>query len=309
MTPPSEQHGLLIVDKSRGPTSHDVVGVARRALGTREIGHTGTLDPMATGVLVLVIGEATKLVNALSATTKSYQATIALGSSTTTLDAEGEVDGSAPLPELTEAAVVAAASRFLGATEQRAPAVSAIKVEGRSLYKRARSGEVFEPPLRQVRLDTITLRALRGSELDLELTCGAGFYVRALARDLAAALGTLGHLTSLRRTRNGAFGLERAVSFEQLLRARDDREERAVVAASVLPLAQVCHGLPHIVLDDAGVLHARHGRAISLEHVLSTSGTSVEGQPLIAFDSLGVPVALVSSSLDGVRVVRGFRGL
>jgi tRNA pseudouridine55 synthase len=304
-------HGLLIVDKAAGPTSHDVVGVARRALETREIGHTGTLDPMATGVLVLAIGEATKLVNALTASSKSYEATVQLGRSTSTLDAEGEVDGSAAVPALDLAHITEVASAFLGETEQRAPAVSAIKVAGKSLYKRARKGELFETPLRRVRLDSVVVNAVREGEIDLTLTCGSGFYVRALARDLALALGTLGHLSRLRRTHNGPFGLERAVTFDQLRAGRDDATARAALRGRVLPLADVCRGLPHGWLDAAGVLQARHGRPIAPSQFRDAldgrSGPSAG--PLIALDDGGLPIALVERSGDGLRVLRGFRPL
>jgi len=313
MTESSESHGVLVVDKCSGPTSHDIVGVARRALGTREIGHTGTLDPMATGVLVLVVGEATKLVNALTASSKSYDATIKLGSSTSTLDALGQPDGSAPVPAFTHAEVAQLAARFLGEIEQRAPVVSAIKVDGKSLYKRARKGEQFEAPLRRVRLDAIQIDAVRADEIDLSLSCGSGFYVRALARDLAQSLSTLGHLTRLRRTRNGAYELARAVTFDELRAAREDGVLRAQVRSMLVPLATVCRGLPHVTLDEVGVLHARHGRAIPADHVSATGGASApSAQPagtLVAFDGAGAPVALVEPSVDGLRVVRGFRAL
>jgi tRNA pseudouridine55 synthase len=311
MTESSEPHGVLIVDKCAGPTSHDVVGVARRALGTRAIGHTGTLDPMATGVLVLVVGEATKLVNALAATSKAYDATLKLGSSTTTLDALGEVDAEAAVPPFTQQEAAVVATRFLGEIDQRAPAVSAIKVDGKSLYKRARKGEVFEPPLRRVRLDAIEIAAARADEIDLSLSCGSGFYVRALARDLAVALGTLGHLTRLRRTRNGVYSLAGSVSFDELKSARDDHALRARIRSALIPLATVCRGLPHVLLDEAGVLHARCGRAIASEHVSPSDlrQAADAGQTLVAFDASGAPVALVERSVDGLRVVRGFRAI
>lgn len=312
MTTSAEPHGVLVVDKARGPTSHDVVGVARRALGTRAIGHTGTLDPMATGVLVLAIGEATKLVNMLGATSKHYETTIKLGESRTTLDAEGELDGEAPVPSLTREQVSEAAQRFVGERAQRAPAVSAIKVAGQSLYKRARKGEAFETPLRTVRLDAVEVQAVRGDEIELSLCSGPGFYVRAFARDLAAELGTLGHLTQLRRSHNGAFDLTRAVSFDALLRARDDEPTRALVRAQIVPFAEVCRSLAHVVLDAEGVVHARHGRAIAMAHVVGDATplrSGMDGAPLVALDEEGTPIALLAPSQDGQRlaVARGFR--
>jgi tRNA pseudouridine55 synthase len=215
-SPKVELSGALIVDKSLGPTSHDVVAVARRALGTRAIGHTGTLDPTASGVLVLVIGEATKLVNLLGAGDKRYEATMLLGAETNTLDAGGEVTASAPVPQLTLQQLRELARPFAGEIEQRAPLVSAIKVDGRRLHKRARAGEMIEAPLRRVRIDALELEALDGNSVRLNVRCGRGFYVRALARDLAASWGTLGHLTALRRSHNAGFSVDDAVGFEAL---------------------------------------------------------------------------------------------
>ena len=300
-------HGLLIVDKAEGPTSHDVVGIARRALGTRAVGHTGTLDPMATGVLVLAVGEATKLVSALGASSKSYEATVALGRSTTTLDAQGDVDATAEVPALTHDAVREAAQRFLGEIVQRAPRVSAIKVDGKSLHKRARKGEVFEAPLRNVRLDAISVVDVRSAEIDLVLTCGSGFYVRSLARDLAAALGTVGHLSRLRRTHNGGFSAAEAVSFEALRAARSDEGLRPALRTRLRPLVEVCRQLPHALLDEEGAQHARHGRVIAMTHVREQAACSSLTTALVAFDPAGTPLALVERSGDQLRVVRGFR--
>jgi len=303
-------HGVLVVDKSRGPTSHDVVNVARRALSTRAVGHTGTLDPMATGVLVLVIGEATKLVTSLGALQKRYEATVRLGASTISLDAESAIDETRDIPPLSGADVERAAQSFLGEIDQRAPNVSAIKVDGKSLYKRVRSGEVVEAPTRRVRLDAVVVRARREGEIDVALSTGPGFYVRSFARDFALALGTLGHLTALRRTQNGAYDLAQSVTFEQLKAARDDAAVRAEVHARVLPLAAVCRSLPHLTLDAEGAVHARCGRAIPLPHVLSCSDAERakdDGSTLVAFDEGGVPLALVERLPDQLRVVRGFR--
>lgn len=299
----TEPHGLLIVDKAVGPTSHDVVGIARRALQTRAIGHTGTLDPMATGVLVLAIGEATKLVNLLAASTKAYEATIALGRSTTTLDAQGVEDGSAPVPPFTREDVVAAAERFLGEIDQRAPKVSAIKVEGKSLYARARKGEEFEPPLRRVRLDAVEVDVVEQATIALRLRCGSGFYVRSFARDLAHALGTLGHLTALRRTHNGPFTLARAVPFEALRAASRDAALRASLRERLLPLKDVCLGLPHVRVDDDGVRHARHGRPIPIANLLGEAEHGVQ----LALDGEERPVAIVEREAEQLRVLRGFR--
>jgi tRNA pseudouridine55 synthase len=254
---------------------------------------------------VLVIGEATKLVSSLSALEKRYAATLTLGRSTTTLDAQGEVDAVAPVPMLTRGDAARTAEAFLGEIDQRAPIVSAIKVDGQSLYKRARKGQVVEAPLRRVRLDGVSIEAVRGGEIDFELACGSGFYVRSFARDLAARLGTVGHLSMLRRTQNGAFDLAQAVSFEALRAARADEALRPALAARVRPLAEVCRSLPHVVLDEQGALHARCGRRIPRIHASSAA----ELPSLVAFDPAGVPVALVAPEPEQLRVLRGFRAL
>jgi tRNA pseudouridine55 synthase len=301
----SDVHGVLVVDKAIGPTSHDVVNVARRVLQTKEIGHTGTLDPMATGVLVLVVGEATKLVNSLSALSKGYTATLKLGSSTTTLDAQGEVDQTAPVPAFSREQVERLARTFLGEIDQRAPIVSAIKVDGQSLYKRARKGQAVEAPIRRVRLDSVAIPELRADEIELALQCGSGFYVRSFARDLALALGTVGHLSSLRRTHNGAFDLAQAVDFEVLRAARSQEELRPAIRARVLPLADVCRSLPHVVLDEEGSVHARCGRRIPRANATGV----VELPSLVAFDAAGIPVALVAPEPEQLKVLRGFRAV
>jgi tRNA pseudouridine55 synthase len=303
----SEPHGLLVVDKCPGPTSHDAVAVVRRVLGTRTVGHTGTLDPMASGVLVVVVGEATKLVNLLTSGEKAYDASIRLGTSTHTLDAEGEITGSAPVPALSLERVREACSRFLGEIEQRPPAVSAIKVDGKSLHKRVRAGEAVEAPLRRVCLSELTLHALEGDTLKLSLRCSKGFYVRALARDLAEALGTLGHLSALRRTHNAGFGLAQSVSFDALrAAARAGEAERAAIREQLTTLREACQRLPHRSVDEAAARALAHGRGLNIE----PSGPFAEldeGQPWIALDPSAAPVAIVERSGSALRVLRGFR--
>ena len=298
---------MLVIDKARGPTSHDVVAVARRALGTKAIGHTGTLDPMATGVLVLAVGEATKLVNMLTAGDKRYEATLRLGQATHTLDAEGEVTEEAPVPTLTLERVRELAQRFVGEFDQEVPLVSAVKVDGQALHKAARKGRDVVAPVRRVRVHELEVRAVREHEVELSVHCAKGFYVRSLGRDLARALGTVGHLTQLRRTQNGAFSLADALDFEALrAAARGSDEQRAQVRERLVPLAQVCESLPRLTLSEAGALHARHGRAIP-EQELRCDAPLAPGEPRIAFDEAGQPLAIVEL-VDGLcRVQRGFR--
>jgi tRNA pseudouridine55 synthase len=312
-------HGVLVLDKTSGPTSHDAVAVARRALGTRQVGHTGTLDPLASGVLVLVVGEATKLVTLLSAEAKVYRASLRLGLATTTLDAQGEPVATRAVPPLSLAQVEQAARRFCGEIEQRAPLVSAIKVGGKSLHKRARAGEEIEPPLRKVRLSRLDVLSVEGAQIELDLECGKGFYVRALARDLAEALGTVGHLSALRRTRNGAFAAQGALDFTALRQAAHGSErEREQVRERVLPLAQVCRMLPHGLLDAAGCEHARHGRSLPLSSLRGLERSAfardlgalpAEGESLIALDDGLQPLAILERSGEALRVLRGFRGV
>jgi tRNA pseudouridine55 synthase len=303
--PKSELHGVLVVDKEGGPTSHDVVGHARRALGTKAIGHTGTLDPMATGVLVLLLGEATKLAGYLMASDKAYTATIRLGAATDTLDAEGQVTDERPVPELSLAHVQAVANAFLGEIAQIAPLVSAIKVDGQPLHRSMRRGKDVEAPTRSVRLDGITVSEVRAREIDLSVRCGKGFYVRSLARDLAAQLGTVGHLSSLRRVRNGAFSVEQAVPFKDLRAARGDAQAAEALRARVLPLVQALDGFAQVTLSEAGVREARHGKPISNGNVVAQRPGSED--IVVARDEAGAPIALVKREEGVLRVARGFR--
>ena len=244
----SAASGLVIVDKPGGMTSHDVVARVRRLAGTRKVGHAGTLDPMATGVLVVGVEKATRLLGYLTLTEKEYAATIRLGQSTSTDDAEGEITGTGSAAGVSAAALTQdelhkAVARLVGEIQQVPPAVSAIKVDGQRAYRLTRAGAAPELKARPVTVYEFAVTAVRpvkaewsgpersagGGLLDVDATvrCSSGTYIRALARDLGAALGTGGHLTRLRRTRVGGYGLEAARTLEQLA----DRFE-------VLPLAQ-----------------------------------------------------------------------
>ncbi|HEX6468894.1 MAG TPA: tRNA pseudouridine(55) synthase TruB [Streptosporangiaceae bacterium] len=212
--------GLVIVDKPAGWTSHDVVGKLRRLAGTRRVGHAGTLDPMATGVLVVGIDKATRLLGHLTLSRKSYDATMRLGQSTNTDDAEGEITGTAPAAGVGDDELRTAIQALTGRLQQVPPQVSAIKVDGKRAYKRVRAGEELELAARPVTVDEFAVRTVRrtGELIDVEasITCSSGTYIRALARDLGAALGTGGHLTALRRTRVGPYDLSMARTIEQL---------------------------------------------------------------------------------------------
>ena len=206
--------GIVVVDKPGGWTSHDVVGKTRRLARTRKVGHAGTLDPMATGVLVLGIGKATRLLGHLALTDKQYDATIRLGQTTVTDDAEGDVLTETPADGVTDEDVAREIAVLTGDLLQVPSAVSAIKVDGVRSYTRVRAGETVELKARPVTVSEFMVRARRGAELDVTVTCTSGTYIRALARDLGAALGVGGHLTALRRTRVGPFDLSHAAPLE-----------------------------------------------------------------------------------------------
>jgi tRNA pseudouridine55 synthase len=216
--------GLLVVDKPAGWTSHDVVGRARRLCATRKVGHAGTLDPMATGVLVLGIGRATRLLTFLVGCDKDYTATIRLGQTTITDDAEGEVTATLATDGVTTEALAAAVRDLTGDLQQVPSSVSAIKVKGERSYHRVRAGEEVDLPARPVTVSRFDVLATRAGDVagipvldvDVEVTVSSGTYVRALARDLGSALGVGGHLTALRRTRVGAFTLDLAHGLEAL---------------------------------------------------------------------------------------------
>jgi len=304
-------HGVLVLDKPRGPTSHDIVALVRRALGTRSVGHAGTLDPMATGVLVVAVGEATKLVPYLTADDKEYEATVCLGVATDTLDAEGAVTLRSAVPEhVDRAAVERAAAAFIGETMQRAPDVSAIRRGGERLYEKARRGEDVDAPERKVVVHRVDVVEAREHEIDLRVHCGKGFYVRALARDLAAALGTCGHLSALRRIASGAFAVTEAVDFERIRAAADgDEDARVWVRSQLIRTADACRSLPRATLDDAGENDARHGRPVPLARVTSgLGGALASGEPVALLAPSGelVAIAVAAPEEGTLRVARGF---
>lgn len=238
--------GMLIIDKPQGITSHGVVSRVRKWFGTRKVGHAGTLDPMATGVLVLGLGRGTKLLTYIVGADKTYTATIRLGSSTPTDDADSAPDAfaaPAALAALTAERIRAGAVELTGEIEQVPSAVSAIKVDGRRSYARVRAGEDVELRARPVTVSAFDVHAVRPGEehwdVDVEVTCSSGTYIRALARDLGRALDVHGHLTALRRTRVGAFGLADAIALPEdpATASAPELLPLAAVAARVLPVA------------------------------------------------------------------------
>ena len=292
----STPDGLLVVDKPSGWTSHDVVARARRLCGTRKVGHAGTLDPMATGVLVLGVGRATRLLTFLVGCDKDYTATIRLGEATLTDDAEGEVLTRADAAEISPAALAEAVAALTGEIRQRPSAVSAIKIGGQRAYQRVRAGADVTLPERPVRVDRFDLGDLRkmagpvGTVLDVDVavTVSSGTYVRALARDLGAALGVGGHLRALRRTRVGRFTLAQA------------HELAALEAQSPGPM-------PTIRLADAArtafpvrALTAEEARRLGFGQQIASVGTCV-GQPVAGVGPGGELVAMLADDGSTVR--------
>ncbi|GGN70647.1 tRNA pseudouridine(55) synthase TruB [Nocardia rhizosphaerihabitans] len=254
--------GLVIVDKDGGWTSHDVVARSRKLLRTKKVGHAGTLDPMATGVLVLGVERATKLLGQLILTTKAYTATIRLGQATITDDAEGEVTATTPALHVTDEQIAAGVAALTGDIEQVPATVSAIKVDGERAYARARAGEDVQLAARPVtvsRFDILARRDIADGEfvdLDVEVECSSGTYIRALARDLGAALGVGGHLTALRRTRVGPFTLEHARTLDELATAAE--AEQPLLSLDIDTAVRTA--FPHRDIDESQANDLRNGR-------------------------------------------------
>jgi tRNA pseudouridine55 synthase len=270
----------VVVDKPAGMTSHDVVSRLRRLLGTRRIGHAGTLDPMATGVLVCGVQRATRLLGHLPLEPKVYRGTVRLGMSTSTDDATGEPTGGANASAITEQAILAGIAALSGVIEQVPSAVSAVKIDGRRAYALVRAGEQVRLAARPVsvsRFEHLELRrGDRVTDLDVLVECSGGTYVRALARDLGAALGVGGHLTALRRTRVGPFGLDAARTLDELASTPSLSAELDEVVATAFP---------HRAVDAAQVRVLAHGGRLPAAGLAGTHA---------AIDSEGHAVALLA---------------
>jgi tRNA pseudouridine55 synthase len=237
------EHGFLVVDKEPGMTSHDVVAIARRALGTRKVGHAGTLDPMATGVLVLGFNNGTRLLQYITDGDKSYLATIILGAATVTDDFEGEVISTADASSISDDKINAVLDTMRGTFMQRPSSVSAVKVDGERAYDRVRSGETVVLAAREVtisQLDVLQIRHLgQRVEIDIEVTCSAGTYIRSIARDCGDALKVGGHLSALRRTRVAGFTAANSVTIAQLKSADFSTLDLADVARVTFPVREI----------------------------------------------------------------------
>jgi tRNA pseudouridine55 synthase len=292
---PSAPCGLLVIDKPAGMTSHDVVARVRRTLGTRTVGHAGTLDPMATGVLLVLVGEATKLSQFLTLEEKTYEAEVRFGRSTDSLDADGETVEERPLPPggVTREALEEALAEERARTLQVPPAVSAIKVAGVRSHRLARRGEPPALEARTVRVESLLLRSRDADRATLEVAVSKGYYVRALARDLGERLGVPAHLGTLRRTRSGAFDIAEALPLP------------LAPGAALLPLVDVARRcLPVRELTEAGSRRAALGQALLPEH-FAHEPPPCEG-PSAWLRPDGALVAVGSYRGDALRVLRGF---
>ncbi len=281
--------GLVVVDKSSGMTSHDVVARVRKLAGTRKVGHAGTLDPMATGVLVLGLNRATRLLGHLMLTEKSYDATVRLGKATSTDDAEGETTATASTAGLDAAMIRTAFGDLVGEIDQVPSAVSAIKVDGKRAYARVRDGETVELPPRRVSIHELTVREIDGDDVRISVRCSSGTYIRAIARDVGAALGVGGHLTALRRTAVGPYGLAAARTLDELSNS-----------FAFLPVAEAARAaFPAVELDDGQAADVRVGRRLRLELRELSAVFAPDGEFLALYESsegVARPVAVFVGS-------------
>jgi tRNA pseudouridine55 synthase len=249
-------NGVLLIDKPSGPTSHDVVARVRRASGERSIGHTGTLDPRATGLLPLVLGRATRLASLLSSGDKTYEATIRLGFATDTDDADGQPLGTPVAAAPGSEAIDAALDRFRGTFQQIPPRHSAKKISGRKAYELARRAQPVELAPVAVTVTSLERLSFEGPYLQIRVSAGSGFYVRALARDLGEVLGCGGHLDALRRTKSGGFSVSDAIPLGEAERLGRDLADRLIPAAEALP------HLPSVRMTASGLTRAVHGNPV-----------------------------------------------
>lgn len=285
-TQPAVPSGLVIVDKESGMTSHQVVGRLRRLLGTRKIGHAGTLDPMATGVLILGVNRATRLLGHLALHDKRYLATVRLGQSSHTDDADGEVTAVADASRLTARELEAAVAPLRGVIMQRPSSVSAIKVDGKRSYARVRSGEDVVLPERQVTVSALEVLDARpvGSclDVDIDVECSSGTYIRAIARDLGEELGVGGHLTALRRTRIGGYSLEDAITLGE-------------DAPTLMPMAEAARlSFPVVELTEEEARDVGYGRPLH---------RPVPGNPTGVLSPSGELLGLYQPVDDGAKPV------
>lgn len=284
--------GILAVDKPQGWTSHDVVGRVRRVAGQRQVGHAGTLDPLATGLLLVVLGRATRVSSYLMESEKVYCAEVVLGVSTSTDDAEGNILGQATVPNLSRADLESCLAQFVGEIDQIPPTYAAVRQGGERLYKLARKGVNVSPAPRRVVIHEILLQDFSSPRMRLRVRCGPGTYIRSLARDVGEAVGAFGYLHVLRRVASGTFVVEDAVALDGL--TRDD------VIGAAQPIDRAVAGWPAIVLNVADAVRVRRGLEVTL-------GVPVAGNVRL-YCSSGTLVALGNARGGAVKPFRVFAG-
>ncbi len=284
--------GLLVIDKPEGPTSHDVVARVRRLFTLSRVGHTGTLDPMASGVLPLVLGRATRLARFLTSDVKRYEAVINLGQATDTYDRTGQPIGPAAVFNATRDEIDAALSRFRGTFAQTPPPYSAKKIGGVTAYRLARRGEAVTPAAVTVTVSRLELRECQGHRVTVDVECSAGFYVRSLAHDLGAALGCGGHLSALRRTASGEWTLVHAIALDAC-----DRDPEAA-RARLVPMSGLLAWMAGVRLTDEGVARVRHGQSVRPMDVAQNLPGDGEYIRLLAPDD--ALVALAEAKANGI---------
>ena len=291
-------HGWLVLDKPLGLTSTQALGRTRKLLGGKKVGHGGTLDPLASGVLPLAFGEATKLIPYVMDGQKGYLFTVQWGQQRTTDDAEGEVVASSDcLP--TENEIRSVLPQFLGEVDQTPPTFSAIKVGGQRAYDLARAGKPLEMQPRKVRIDELELLGCPAPDrADFRLKCGKGTYVRSLARDLALKLGTFGYVCALRRTKSGPFGLESAISLEKL----EELSHNGAALTALLAVGAALDDIPGLTLTDSEAQRLRTGQSL----MIRPDQLSLMDAPVLLASHRGTLVALVEARAGSFCVVRGF---
>lgn len=294
-------HGWLILDKPQGLTSTQALGKARRLLGAGKAGHGGTLDPLATGILPLAFGEATKLIPQVMDGIKQYQFTLRWGEARSTEDSEGEITA-VNTHRPARDAIIAALPGFTGIITQTPPVYSAIKIGGKRAYDLARAGNPVEPAARQVQIIDLQLISIDDADHAVfQMTCGKGTYVRSLARDLALSLGTVGHVSSLRRTKSGVFTLSHAISLEKLA----ELAHKGAALTALHPIASALDDIPAHAIDAQEAQRLRRGQPIILARAEDGTQTQAMFATLLATHD-GMPVALIALKEGMWRVVRGF---
>ena len=298
--------GVLVIDKPAGPTSHDIVACVRRTLSLKKVGHLGTLDPLATGVLPLVVGRATRLASLLAGASKQYDAVIRLGLITDTYDITGTVVGGAdaPRPDPTSAeinglqpspgTIAHAAAGFVGSYPQRPPPFSAKKIDGVRAYDLARRRQPVEVTPAQVTVEALTVLSIDGPRVRCRIVCSSGFYIRSLAHDLGDALGCGGCLETLRRERHGPFNLQAAVPLAQIV------EKSAWVATQFVPMGSLLPSIPAVVVSDQGARRAAHGNPLRVADIVPAAGLPLPNTGRVrVLDERGRLLAVADRRGDG----------